>query len=220
MSGFRVAIYSQDGLGLGHLRRNTLIGHEVLEASENSNVLLLADSPVAPFFKLGDGMDHVKLPSIKKVAHGHWEAAGLRITEGDLRKFRASILRNTLMNYQPDLLLVDHMPGGARGEMVPALATLRTEMPECRIVLGLRDILDATEVITRVWENERAYEILRAYYDGILIYGDDRLFDTQAVYHLPVPPSGVHYCGYVVNHEPVRPAAKVLENLHIGNGRF
>ena len=220
MSGFRIAIYSQDGLGLGHLRRNTLIGQELLETAEDTNVLLLADSPVAPFFKLAAGMDHLKLPSIKKVDHGKWEATGLRFNEVDLRRLRAHILRSTLTTYQPDLLLVDHMPGGAKGEMVPALATLRTERPECRIVLGLRDILDAQDVIMRVWENERAYDVLRSYYDGILIYGDNHMFDTQSMYHLPIPPRGVHYCGYVVNQEPVKPADKVLESLRIRDGRF
>jgi len=31
-AGFRVSIYSQDSLGLGHLRRNIVIGGALLEA--------------------------------------------------------------------------------------------------------------------------------------------------------------------------------------------
>lgn len=216
----RVSIYSQDGLGLGHLRRNILIAGEILEQAQDSNVLILADSPVAPFFKLAHGIDHLKLPSIKKVTHGNWEAAGLRIEEQDLRRLRATVLRDALAYYRPNLLLVDHMPGGARGEMLPALATIRTELPECRIVLGLRDILDAEEVIRRVWEKEGAYNALRSYYDAILIYGDDHLFDARAIYRLPDPPCGIHYCGYVVHQGAVQPAAKVRENLHAGDRPF
>src|SRR5690348_18378805 len=82
------------------------------------------------------------------------------------------------------------MPGGARREMVPALATLRTELPECRIVLGLRDILDDPQVIAQVWKSEGAYEALQSWYDEILIYGDGQLFDTRAAYHLPNLPNG------------------------------
>ena len=48
----RIAVYSQDGFGLGHLRRTTLIGQSLLEQAPDSAVLLLADSPVAPFFQL------------------------------------------------------------------------------------------------------------------------------------------------------------------------
>jgi predicted glycosyltransferase len=214
--GYRVAIYSQDGLGLGHLRRNSLIGREIVARAQNSSVLLLADSPAAPFFRLGAGMDHLKLPSIKKVVHGNWDPVGLQITPTALRRLRANILRDALLDYQPDLLLVDHMPGGARREMLPALATVRTQFPDCRIVLGLRDILDQPEVISRVWENEGAYDALRSYYDEILIYGDDQLFDTRAVYQLPSLPGGTHYCGYVVNEDP-RPCK--LRDMVLRSGR-
>jgi predicted glycosyltransferase len=85
----RVCIYSQDSLGLGHLRRNILIGEAFLNAEKNSNVLLLADSPVAPFFTLPDRMDHVKLPSIQKVSSGCWKATRLRMDEQELGQFPA-----------------------------------------------------------------------------------------------------------------------------------
>ena len=93
----RVAIYSQDSLGLGHLRRNIVIGATFLEAKKDSNVLLFADSPVAPFFKLPDRMDHVKLPSIRKVSAGCWEATSLRMDDRELIRPQArpcSVFRN------------------------------------------------------------------------------------------------------------------------------
>src|ERR687886_797829 len=78
-STLRIAIYSQDGFGLGHLRRSTHIGRCLLEAAPESAVLLFADSPVAPFFELPDGMDCVKLPSILKVDAGRWRPTSLPI---------------------------------------------------------------------------------------------------------------------------------------------
>ena len=83
-SSCRMAIYSQDSLGLGHLRRTSLIGGAFLEAAKDSNVLLLADSPVAPFFQLPNSMDHIKLPSIRKVSAGGWEATRLRMDRRSL----------------------------------------------------------------------------------------------------------------------------------------
>ncbi len=56
-NGPRVAVYSQDSLGLGHLRRTITIGGHFLEKVPGSRVLLFADSPVAPFFQLPEGMD-------------------------------------------------------------------------------------------------------------------------------------------------------------------
>src|ERR671932_1255793 len=212
-NALRIALYSQDSLGLGHLRRTTHIGRRLLEAAPGSAVLLFADSPGGPFFELPDGMDCVKLPSILKVDAGQWRPTSLPISTAHLQRLRSGLLYHTLVEYQPDLVLVDHMPGGARGELRPALSALRQEQPACRIVLGLRDVLDAPHVTRRVWQDEGAYEALRQYYDAVLIYGHRELFDTAATYDIPAPPGGIHYCGYVVNSGPLRPPETVREGL-------
>ena len=62
--------------------------------------LLFADSPVAPFFNLPDRMDHVKLPCIRKVSAGCWEATRLRMDERELIGIRAKLLRNVLINFR------------------------------------------------------------------------------------------------------------------------
>ena len=87
-----MAIYSQDGLGLGHLRRNIQICKEFLKQTPEgkSQVLLIADSPVAPFFQLPEGVDHIKLPSIRKVSAGEWQPR-LRISTPEVRQLRANL---------------------------------------------------------------------------------------------------------------------------------
>ncbi|PYV38036.1 MAG: hypothetical protein DMG09_13115 [Acidobacteria bacterium] len=209
----RIAIYSQDDLGLGHLRRNIQICKEFLKQTPEGKgqVLLIADSPVAPFFQLPEGVDHIKLPSIRKLGAGQWQPARLRISTPEVRQLRATLLHDAFVSYRPDLVLVDHMPGGAQGELMPAIEALKKAHPECAIVLGLRDILDAQEVITRVWDVEGAYHVLRRYYDRVLIYGVRELFNTARIYWLPVPPGGIHYCGYVVNRDPVKPGGMPLQ---------
>src|SRR5436309_15989713 len=124
-SGPRIAIYSQDGFGLGHLRRNSVIGQHLLDQMPKSKILLFADSPVAPFFQLPEGMDHIKLPSIKKVRAGKWQPTHLHIRVRDLQRMRAELLCNALQSYRPDLLLVDHMPHGSQGELIPALMKIK-----------------------------------------------------------------------------------------------
>lgn len=216
----RIAIYSQDSLGLGHLRRNILIGEALLEKRKEANILLFADSPVAPFFQLPERMDHVKLPSIRKVGAGCWEATRLRIDERDLVRLRTSILRNALLELRPDILLVDHMPGGAQRELLPAVKAVKQSNPKCRVVLGLRDILDAPDLTQHEWESEGAYDTLHGYYDRILIYGSREFFSTCSNYQLPVPRLGTHYCGYVVKQEPIRKAAEVRRLARIAKRRF
>src|SRR5256712_13279052 len=140
-SSCRVSIYSQDSLGLGHLRRNILIGGAFLEARKDSNVLLFADSPVAPFFRLPDHMDHVKLPSIRKVSAGCWEATRLRGDDRELIRFRGDLLRSGLLNFRPHVLLADHMPGGGQRELVPALEALKRAGPQALGVLAIGGLL-------------------------------------------------------------------------------
>lgn len=220
MTGWRVAIYSQDSLGLGHLRRNIVIAGALLEATADSRVLLFADSPVAPFFQVPDRMDHVKLPSIRKVTAGYWEATRLGIDEGELIRMRVDLLSDALLDFRPNLVLVDHMPGGARGELIPALHVFTKAYPQARVVLGLRDVLDDPEVIKRVWERDGAYDALRQYYSRLLIYGSAELFETDRLYQLPELRYGTHYCGYVVNRGPVRHADEIRRAVGLPQRRY
>jgi predicted glycosyltransferase len=219
-NGPRIAIYSQDGFGLGHLRRNSVIGQHLLEQMPGSNILLFADSPVAPFFQLPEGMDHIKLPSIRKIRAGKWQPTHLHIRVLDLHRMRAELLCSALLNYRPHLLLVDHMPHGSQGELLPALKTLKQALPKCSLVLGLRDILDAQKVIKRVWRTEGAYDALRQYYDCILIYGSREIFDTALTYQIPPPLQGIHYCGYVANQGPVRPSGYACQLARNAGQKF
>jgi predicted glycosyltransferase len=218
--GPRIAIYSQDGLGLGHLRRNSLIGRHLLEQLPESSVLLFADSPVAPFFRLPDGMDHIKLPSLLKIGAGHWRPTRLPIPTADLQALRTDLLRQAFLDYRPDLLLVDHMPHGAQGELLPALQALKQARPECHIVLGLREILDRPKATMQVWQTEGAYEALGKYYSCILIYGNSEVFDTARTYRLPTLSRGIHYCGYVVNLEPVQTASHIRQQVRASGQRL
>src|SRR3989442_112539 len=112
------------------------------------------------------------------------------------------------------------MPGGAQGELVPALKALKQAHPACSVVLGLREILDAPEVTQRVWETEGAYEALRRYYDRILIYGSKEMFSTCTTYRLPATLWGTHYCGYVVEQDPVKRANKIRQAVRLPKRRY
>ncbi|HTG90418.1 MAG TPA: hypothetical protein VL914_09480, partial [Vicinamibacterales bacterium] len=59
----RILMYSQDSYGLGHLRRVTTLANTLVAERPDLSVLLVVDSPVAPFFDLQDHIDFVKLPT-------------------------------------------------------------------------------------------------------------------------------------------------------------
>jgi predicted glycosyltransferase len=204
-AGPRLLIYSQDGLGLGHLRRTTLLAAEFLAARPGASALTISDSPVGPFFSLAPGHDHVKLPSIRKMAPGRWSPVSLSMGFDDVLALRRQIIRATALSYRPDVLLVDHMPHGAMGELVPTLRAL--DGTPARIVLGLRDILDAPRTIRRRWRLEGAFDAVERHYDDVLVYGSREVFDVAARYHWPSALGArLRYCGYICSARPA-PAA-------------
>lgn len=202
MEAQRVMIYCQDSLGLGHLRRNVNIAECISRLDPSTSFLFVADSPIAPFFTLPENSDFLKLPTVVKVGRGDWEVRGLPLLGADrVLDMRAELIRDVALDFEPDVLLVDHMPHGARGELVPALEALREHRPSCRHFLGLRDILGSPEDIVPSWREFGAIELLRDLYDGVLVYGMRELYDLGTAYGLPQDVKDkLHYCGYVVTH--------------------
>lgn len=203
-------LYSQDGLGLGHLRRTSSIAAALVDSSNDVAVLSVVDSPLGPFFRRGRGQDCVKLPSIVKTQPGVWEPVGLSRPFAEVSALRAELLRALGRTFRPDLLLVDHMPHGAMGELLPLLRELREMPAPPRCVLGLRDIVDAPEVVERVWADEGAFDALENYYDTVLVYGRKDLFDPVSEYGFPRQVAKrVQYTGYVCTRDRGRYTATV-----------
>ena len=198
-------IYAQDGLGLGHMRRTTSIAAELIRLHPDSAVLTVEDSPLGNFFRTSPNHDYVKLPSIEKVRPGAWRAVNLPLGFDDVRAMREQLIRSVVLKFRPDILLVDHMPHGAMGELKPALEALREAVPEARLVLGLRDIIDAPEVTMRRWQVEGAYEAIERFYDRVLVYGSREVFDLTDQYCLPESVAQkVRYCGYLCTSNVAR----------------
>jgi predicted glycosyltransferase len=189
-------IYSQDGLGLGHMRRTSLLAAEFLRQVPEASVLTLSDSPLGQFFATAPGHDFLKLPSIRKSGPGEWEAVSLSACFRDVLGLRRRLIASAVREFDPDIFLVDHMPHGAMGELVPALQKLRGH--RAHVVLGLRDIIDDPGVVRRRWTAEGAYEALEEFYDEVLVYGSRDVLDVAREYAWPTGPSQrLAYAGYV-----------------------
>ena len=192
----RLLIYSQDGLGLGHLRRTTLLAAEFLHARPGGSVLTICDSPIGQFFAATPGHDYLKLPSIRKVAPGHWSPVSVSSPFPDVLALRSETIRTVALGFDPDVLLVDHMPHGAMGELLPTLEAL--ESTRTRMILGLRDILDAPATVRRRWRLEGAIEAVERHFKDVLVYGSREVFDVAAQYAWPANISSrLRYCGFV-----------------------
>jgi len=180
------------------MRRTSSIAHQFLETLPGAGILTLSDSQLGQFFKTLPNHDYLKLPSIVKDGPGIWRAANLPLSFDSIHCMRSELICSALLSFMPDILLVDHMPHGAMGELMPALSSLKAIGAGTKVVLGLRDILDSPEVIQQRWKVEGAFDVLQEFYDQILIYGMRDIFDLVEQYRFPENiAEKVHYCGYV-----------------------
>jgi predicted glycosyltransferase len=211
----RLLIYSQDGLGLGHLRRTTLLAGEFLAARPGGSVLTISDSPIGQFFSAAAGHDYLKLPSIQKIGPGNWSPVSLSAPFPDVLTLRKETIRSVAQSFEPDVMLVDHMPHGAMGELVPTLEALHET--SARLVLGIRDIIDAPPTVRRRWRLEGALEAVDRYFEDVLVYGTRDVFDVAQEYAWPAGlRDRLRYCGYVC--APARaPSADTVRTAYLAD---
>lgn len=215
--GLRIAIYSQDGFGLGHMQRTTSIAWELYRLRPEASILTFSDSQLGQFFPISPHHDYIKLPSIAKEGPGNWKATHLRMSFPEILQLRKEILSNTLLNYSPDIFLVDHMPHGAMGELLPALEAMKHFALQTQNVLGLRDILDSPEVTINRWQVEGAYDVIERFYARILVFGMQDVYDMAEKYQLPEGAvKKLFYCGYVANLDHERNAYSIRARFLAG----
>ncbi|WP_196073218.1 glycosyltransferase family protein [Nakamurella alba] len=178
----RIAFYSHDTQGLGHIRRNITLA-AAMSAGEDCDILLLTGNPEATTLPLPDRTDVVTLPTVAKDKRGRYAA---RVMGSSLRRItamRSGIIDAALRAFDPDVLVVDKAAGGVCGELEPVLARLRAA-GRTRTVLGLRDILDEPDVVHREWRDQRTVETITAFYDQVWVYGDRDVHDLTAEHPL------------------------------------
>src|SRR3954449_3560973 len=133
----RIAFYSYDEHGLGHVRRSIAITH-ALAAAEPVSILLIAGAREAALFKLPEGTDTLALPAPGTDFNGSRRRPDFGLDKAGTVRVRARALRNALAAYEPDVLIVDRLPLGVHDELAESLGLLR-EMAT-RLALGLGEV--------------------------------------------------------------------------------
>ncbi len=173
----RIALYSHDAQGLGHLRRNLAIA-EAVSRTPGRAVLLLTGAREAGVFPMPPGTDCLSLPALHK-AEGRYAPRSLGLGLEEVIELRSDMIRAALTRFAPDLLIVDKHPLGVRGEMEPALRALGGR---ARVVLGLREVLDDPAAVDREWREEGTVASIRELYDAVWVYGDPHVYDPVTQY--------------------------------------
>ena len=192
----RIALYSHDALGLGHVRRSLSLARAFSEFVPSPDILVLSGAQEAAVLPRPPGCDVVGLPGLVKRGRERYAARDLLgVPPAELRALRSGVITAALASFAPDLLVVDRHPRGVGGELEPALRALAGRTT---IVLGLRDVLDHPEVAAQEWAAHECADALDAWFDAIWVYGDPRVYDVTA--DIVVPQrlrQSVHFTGYL-----------------------
>jgi predicted glycosyltransferase len=222
-NGERVALYSHDALGLGHMRRNLAIA-EALAHTRSHPVLLIAGAREATAFPMPPGVDCVALPALRKRSNGRYAPRSMDLPLESLIRLRSRTISAALDSFAPEALIVDKVPLGVGRELEPSLNALKGG-GRARLVLGLRDVLDVPATARREWCAMDCDAVIREFYDRVWIYGDQRVYDPVAEYRFSHDVAvKVRYTGYLDRHASRRrarlAAAEALHRMELPPGRL
>lgn len=211
----RVILYSHDSQGLGHTRRNLAIADALatrLPALLHRRVTGLLLSGVGTVgFQCPASWDWVSLPGVDK-HEGSYVPRHLDVRMPQLTALRAGLAEAAMVSFEPHLIIVDRHPYGVNGELGKALSQVRRTYPGCKVVLGLRDVLDSPEAAAREWHALGSLGRLREDFDEIWIYGDPDIHDPLATSEIPrALADRVRYTGYLSAGRPYAANPSTME---------
>jgi len=200
----RYLFFTNECVGLGHLRRALALAGAVTERDPEASALIVTGAPIELAHPLPPRVDTVKLPLLSRDEAGAQRAGRLKIGLRDVRALRTQLAVAAAQSFVPGVVVVDKVPLGLGDELAPALEWLHGA--GTKLVLGLRDIEDVPARVRREWGRPAVRAAFERLYDAVLVYGPE-----GTNYHALAclgwePERPVHYVGYVASRRTPPPA--------------
>jgi len=212
-------VYSHDAFGLGNIRRMLTICEHLLSEIPQLSILLLSGSPMLQGFRLPLGLDYIKLPCLNRGNTGEVAVKYLGMDVDKTVKLRSELILSAAVNFQPDLFLIDKKPLGIKNELTAAVNYLDNNLPETKLVLLLRDILNTPEKTIAEWQKNSYNQLIDKLYVLLLIVGSRQVFDFIKEYKIPENiAEKVYFCGYIRRHQGYKASEVVRQELDL-NGK-
>jgi predicted glycosyltransferase len=194
----KIVLYSHDTFGMGNIRRTLILSQEFITEYPGASILIITGSPMIHAFRIPKGIDYIKLPCLDRFAAEQYAPRYLSGCPEEVRQTRKAILMESVLRFNPDLMVVDKRAAGIDGELLPTLYALREGGRHTKLALGVRDILDEPERTRKALAGNGSFEVIDEFYDEVWIYGSKEIFDTAKEYAFP---ESIHrktfYCGYL-----------------------
>lgn len=198
-------------LGVGHLKRAALIAKEA--ASLGMDVLLASGGKALAHLDLGHARIYQLPPAFSDPDFSKIYSEDGSEASQEWRDDRREELLSLFRSFDPHILLVEMYPFGRRAfrfELLPLLDKAKEK--NIPIISSVRDILVKKSKSER---NQEIVEIIRHYFDLILVHGDQALCDFN---FLPLAEiqDKIRYTGYVV--PPLKVSPRDGEDILVSAG--
>ncbi len=212
----RLMVYSHDTFGLGNIRRMLAICEDLLETIAGLSILLVSGSPMLHSFRLPKGLDYIKIPCLGRDARGQLSVKYLETEMAEALQLRSELIKAAVANFKPDLVLVDKKPYGLQGELKDSIRYLKKNLPQTKLVLLLRDILDTPEVTIEEWKKSGYTQAVEQLYDQVLVVGMPEIFNLAQEYCFsPHLAHKVRFCGYIRRKPGKKSRQTIRQELQI-----
>jgi predicted glycosyltransferase len=194
----KIVLYSHDTFGMGNIRRTLLLSQDFITEYPGASILIITGSPMIHAFRIPRGIDYIKLPCLDRFEAEQYAPRYLSGCQEEVKETREAILKESVLRFNPDLMVVDKRAAGIDGELLPTLHALRENGRHTKLVLGVRDILDEPERTRKVLAGNGSFDVIDEFYDEVWIYGSKSIFDTAKEYAFPESVvCKTFYCGYL-----------------------
>jgi len=207
----RVMFYVQHLLGIGHLRRASLLSAALCEQGLDVQVVLGGRAVPGISF---EPATVVHLPPAHVADHTFTPLLG----DGDVpvndawKDNRRQNLLDCFHAFKPDVVLIEMFPFGRRQfrfELLPLLNAAQAATPRPRVISSVRDILVQKSKPGRVQET---VQVVREYFDLVLVHGDSSLVPFEATF-----PAAETFVDKVRHTGYIAPLVRT-QSLSIGRG--
>lgn len=188
------------GTGIGHLRRLSCIARAL---QGRFSCLVVTGHRAAAHWFVPAECEYVHIPawdSLLPEKAAYWgREPFLKVGPQAALDFRRHLLQGIVDAFRPDVMFVDHLPLGMRGELEPIVAGT-----DCLKYLVTRGVQNETEDLAQLLLGGKAGDSIRLHYDRVFLAIDQRVFDFHERYRAFDEVAG-KFCpvGYVI--EPVSP---------------
>jgi len=190
----KIVLYVQHIMGAGHLVR----GMSLAEALSDQGHQVLLISGGFPIDRMVKGYEYFQLPATQAIENNFIKLVDEhdRLIDDVWRERRREILLNRVAVFKPDLVITETFPFGRRifhFELEPLMHWVHAQ-PNMYLMASIRDVLQRrTED-----KNRFTVEVVRKYYDGVLVHADERLFKLDASFmHADKIEDKLLYTGYI-----------------------